>query len=295
MNLYKNLKDRKGKEMGLTENVEGNNFYPKCIPEVNWRCDYLWSTHRGCSFDCSYCSSKRFNVRFGGDPTVPRRLRGEWCPEPMQGYLKKGHLPNAGVFLSPYNDIMTISDYDIKKIFRIVNHSAEWRRIKQYVTNTTENNHFNIIMQTKDPSRYFDYLDLIPKGSWLGTTIETDDILEYGNLGISKSPSSYVRYAAMVSLRDYINTHAINTIPQCRLFVTIEPVIKCSIFTLSKWIRRIKPELVFIGCDSGKNNLPEPTMNELIELIEQLKHITTVHVKSNAQRIIGDADSQTKK
>lgn len=263
--------------MGLTENIEGNNFYPKYIPEVDWHCDYLWSTNRGCSFDCVYCSSKRFNVRFGGDPAIPRRLKGEWAD--IGGVLDPIRLtrllPSRSIFVNPYCDMFSLSDWEIKEILHHI--SDEMTR--------HQNPNMSFIFQTK--AEYFDYLDLIPEGSWLGTTIETNEYSQW----ISNAPSPYDRYIQMTGLRDKIKR---GYLYGCKLFVTIEPAMieSCKVLSLYHMIKEIKPELVFVGCGTGEITYPEPTRGELIALIEELKKITHVHVKNNAQRIIGDADSQ---
>jgi len=266
--------------MSLKKNKENDNFYPVSIPEVGWNCDYLWSTNRGCPFNCNYCSSKRLNKRFKvmGDPTAPKRLKGEWTlfPNSDNECLKRFILPNAGVFISPYNDIMSIPEEDIRSILYKIYDSSEYWFDRDSIGHN-EKSQFKVIMQTKKPQKYFHYFDLIPQGSWLGTTIETDDDQLYHYLNISKAPHLVGRKVTM----EQINKKNFKT------FVTIEPIMK---FTkmLIWWMQEIKPDLIFIGCDTGKNNLPEPSRNELIELIEQLKKITTVHVKKNAQCILSD-------
>ena len=91
----------------------------------------------------------------------------------------------------------------------------------------------------------------------------------------------------MAGLRDKIKRGYLSG---CKLFVTIEPAMIESekVLSLYHMIKEIKPELVFVGCGTGEVTYPEPSRNELIELIEQLKLITHVHVKSNAGRILGD-------
>ena len=53
-------------------------------------------------------------------------------------------------------------------------------------------------------------------------------------------------------------------------YITIEPIMKFK--TIFKhWIRRIEPKQVNIGADSGNNNLPEPTKEEILTLINDLE------------------------
>jgi hypothetical protein len=247
--------------MSLVKN-KGGNFYPVSIPEVGWNCDYLWSTHRGCPFDCVYCSSKRLNNRFKslGDPTIPKRLKGEWKNDYI--YTK---LPiNSSIFISPYNDIMSVGNDDIRQILDICN------QVKSS----------SFILQTKNPTKYFDYIDLIPEDSWLGTTIETDLYMKYADWKISKSPNIRRRKIQFkeVSKRYW----------RYMYFVTIEPVL-----TFSKdfiyWIDDMHPDLIFIGANTSKIQLPEPTNDELIEFIYALYDtigVEKVYLKSNIRRLI---------
>ncbi len=201
------------------------------------------------------------------------------------GYIKRSKLPNAKVFISPYNDIFTIDDFDLDQIFTSIKDSADWWFDKCEIGHREEYK-FMPVFQTKNPARYFDYVDLIPKGSWLGTTIETDDICGYEELHISKAPNLANRF------------HNINKLKQendsFKYFITLEPIMKpdksSKIYgRLLFWMKELKPDLIFIGADTGKNNLPEPSRDELVELIEGLQDAgLKVYLKSNIQRIIGD-------
>lgn len=272
--------------MSLTEN-KGGNFYPINIPEVDWHCDYLWSTHRGCPNDCIYCSSKKLNNRFKslGDPASLRRLKGEWkygewknCHRELE-IIKRSLLPNASIFLSPFNDIMTVPEGDIRQIFDLVNYSRGWWFDRDVIGHKEKSN-FNIILQTKNPSMYFDYIDLIPEGSWLGTTIETDDTMLYKEMNISKSPIPPNRIHNFIKLKEKEESFS--------YFVTIEPIMSFS-GRLLFWIKELQPDLIFMGANTSKMQLPGPTNDELIEFIYALYDtigIEKVYLKSNIRRLI---------
>ncbi len=263
--------------MSLIKNKDSGNFYPKEIKEVGWKCDWLWSSHRGCTFDCSYCSSKRLNVRFGGDSCEIRRLKGEWMGVDASGHLKRYILPNAKIFISPYNDIMTVNKDDRSAIFGAIYDTTEYWFDRDAVGHKEKSN-FGIIMQTKDPAKYFDYLDLIPEGSWLGTTIETDDLDLYPNLSISKAPNLANRWHNMIKLKVENENF--------KYFVTIEPIINLIGNRLTFYMKALEPDLVFIGANTSKIQLPEPFADDIMQLVIDLSKFTKVYLKSNIKRLI---------
>ena len=125
--------------------------------------------------------------------------------------------------------------------------------------------------ETKNPARYLDFVDMIPPNSILSTTIETNR-----DHGVSKAPTPKERYLAMIS-------------PELKRFakhVSIEPVMKFNLKTLYKWIREINPKMVSIGYDNYNANLPEPSVNETMKLIDKLKRITVVEVKKDRRGLL---------
>jgi len=51
-------------------------------------------------------------------------------------------------------------------------------------------------------------------------------------------------------------------------------------------LMNIRSDFVSIGADSKGHNLPEPSREKLLELIEWLKTITEVKIKKNLNRIL---------
>jgi hypothetical protein len=51
-------------------------------------------------------------------------------------------------------------------------------------------------------------------------------------------------------------------------------------------IKRCNPVQVNIGADSGNNHLPEPSMEKLLALIDELQKFTTIARKSNLGRLL---------
>ncbi|MCD6255757.1 MAG: DUF5131 family protein [Deltaproteobacteria bacterium] len=120
--------------------------------------------------------------------------------------------------------------------------------------------------ETKNPARYVDFVDLIPPNSILSTTIESNF-----DHKVSKAPPPKERYLAMVR-------------PELEEFakhVSIEPIMKFDLKTLYRWIQEINPKMISIGYDNYYAGLPEPTTEEVRELIDKLKRITVVEVKKD--------------
>ena len=70
------------------------------------------------------------------------------------------------------------------------------------------------------------------------------------------------------------------------LYITIEPIMDFDLFELIEMIKKCYPEQVNIGADSGRNGLPEPNKEKVMQLIEELNQFTTVHNKRNLKRIL---------
>lgn len=128
------------------------------------------------------------------------------------------------------------------------------------------------LFQTKNPTRLLRFTEILPEHSVVCTTIESDmwhdDIMK-------NSPLPEERAAAMDLLSDTLET-----------YVTIEPILDFDLPNLVQLIRECKPKQVNIGADSGNNNLPEPSKEKVLQLIEELKKFTTISKKKNLGRLI---------
>jgi hypothetical protein len=110
-----------------------------------------------------------------------------------------------------------------------------------------------------------------PKKSEFGTTIETNL-----DLGFSNAPKMKDRAAAMESLR----------LMWRETFVTIEPIMKFDLEEFINLLKQASPNKIYIGADSKGHNLPEPTEEEIHNLIIELKKFCSdVELKSNLKRI----------
>lgn len=126
------------------------------------------------------------------------------------------------------------------------------------------------LFQTKNPQRILNFK--LPK-SVICTTIESD--LFYSEI-MANSPKPYERakYMKMLSNCGF------------ETFVTIEPILDFNIDSMVELLKQCSPEQVNIGADSGRNNLPEPTKEKVLQLVSELQKFTIIHNKSNLQRLL---------
>lgn len=129
------------------------------------------------------------------------------------------------------------------------------------------------LFQTKNPNRVIEFMRDMPKELVNCTTIETnrwyEDIM-------MNSPTPLERADAM----KHLNIYGIET------YVTIEPIMDFGLEGMVKLIHMCQPKQVNIGADTGRNNLPEPSKEKILELISGLEEFTIVHQKSNLKRLL---------
>lgn len=134
---------------------------------------------------------------------------------------------------------------------------------KEYPKNT-------YLFQTKNPSRFHEFLDSFPKANILCSTIETNRPTD----DISNAPDPFERMSFM------------SLLPQItRKSITIEPIIDFDLDEIIKMMKIIKPEFISIGADSKGHNLPEPSTEKIKKLMEELGKFTEVIIKDNLKRL----------
>jgi hypothetical protein len=69
-------------------------------------------------------------------------------------------------------------------------------------------------------------------------------------------------------------------------YVTIEPIMDFDLNDMLTLIKICNPKQVNIGADSGNNNLPEPSKEKLLALIDGLKKFTVIDKKNNLKRLL---------
>lgn len=224
---------------------------------------YQWlshcHTHLGgeCSHKCSYCYVD--NPIGGRNPkfTGPVRI--------LEDEMRVAYGSGKTIFIDHMNDLFA-KDVSLDDIKRVIRHC------RQYPDNT-------FVFQTKNPKRFFEVMDLFPPTIILGSTIETNRVIE----GISEAPSPYERYVAMANIPSGSSPMGRSTIKK---FLTIEPVLDFDVHIFAQWIAEIKPDFLNLGADSKNHNLPEPTVEKIMQLVDALKELgVELREKHNLQRL----------
>jgi hypothetical protein len=109
--------------------------------------------------------------------------------------------------------------------------------------------------QSKNPKCFQEYE--FSGNCILGITLETNHSMGYEL--ISKAPCPPKRF------EDFCN------VSHPRKSVTIEPILDFDLETLEEMIIRINPERVYVGYDTKKTGLPEPSLHKTKKLISDLR------------------------
>jgi DNA repair photolyase len=214
--------------------------------------DWLWNPVSGrCQHDCSYCYVKRIANRFRHEQAEPHLVEAE---------LKSDLGSDNYIFVCSGCDLFANNiPYDwIKKAIDYA-HGFEGNRY---------------LFQTKNPKRFItSYFGLSAEKDVLCTTIETDrHIPEI----MRNAPPPLVRAKYMAVMKEQ----------GFRTMVTIEPIIDFNLEAMLFMLKKIGPEQVNIGADSGHNHLPEPPKEKVIELIKEVETFTRVIQKKNLERLV---------
>jgi len=139
----------------------------------------------------------------------------------------------------------------------------EFRQMLKFIESNPQS---RFLIQTKRPKFLLKYCPL-PKNVLVGITLESD-ISTFG-----ASPSKYKTYSEVspksAPLLERAQVFA--TVLHAHKSVTIEPILAFSLAVMLDLMRLIKPEVIYIGYDTKKCNLPEPTIAETKQLIDTLK------------------------
>ena len=210
---------------------------------------YTWNPIKGkCLHDCSYCYMKQMNP----NANPPRLAEYELTTD-----LENGNK----IFIGSSTD-MFAENIPPEWITRVLDYCNE-------KNNTDKPNTY--LLQSKNPKRFLEFINHpIMKHVVFCTTIETNRF--YPEI-MNNAPKIEERVEAMEEI--------------ARLgrptMITAEPLMQFDHEEMVSFIRRCSPKLVNIGKESkGRVKLPEPTQEEVQQLIAELKSFANVNVKDNA-------------
>jgi len=217
---------------------------------------YPWVSHchthlaGECSHHCSYCYVGR--GRFGR----AEKYTGPVCLVDKELAVDYG--TGKTIFIEHMNDLFC-GDVPGKWIDEVMAHA------RRYPGNS-------YVFQTKDPLRALYWRGYFPDNALIGTTIETNRLVE-----CSKAPPPLSRQTGIKLLRERGK----------RVFVTIEPIMDFDVETLVTWVVDIRPEFVNIGADSKGSGLLEPSAEKVAVLINLLTSVgVDIRQKKNLYRLI---------
>ena len=182
-----------------------------------------------------------------------------WKQKPLH-FVEKELTDNLGegnfIFVGSSTDMFA---WDVKE---------EW--ISTVLQKCKDNPKNTYLFQSKNPARFKKFYGEFPEKTIFGTTIETNR--EFGGC----PHSTEERYMVMKEVSENSGGE---------IMVTIEPIIDFDLDIFVEWIKEISPKWVNIGADSKGHNLPEPTKEKVLLLIEKLKKFTDVKIKDNLKRM----------
>lgn len=218
------------------------NHKSKMLDVVN----LTWSAYVGCGpHNCIYCWARPLCIRFYGN-FKPRLIE-----ERLNSRFK-----NQIVATSFMGDLFNedVPDQWILRVFEAIRKSPT----SQFV------------LMTKNPSRYIRLIEHIPENVLLGTTIETNrPILRY-----SQAPPTEKRFESMMILK------SLDPKLSEKFILIIEPIMINTIDILISWVQQLKPFITYVGYDNHNYKLPEPTIEETIDLMAGMSPYTNVRPKT---------------
>lgn len=222
---------------------------------------YAFVTHTSnpikglCPHECSYCYMLAIFRHYHHDETL--RLD--------EYELKVNYGKNKFIFLGTSTD-MFANAVPTEWILQV------YDKCLQYPEN-------KYLFQSKNPSRVLEPqlinhpLMQLKDRICFATTIESNR-----DYPISKAQSMTERADAMAQLQAM----------GFPVMVTIEPIMDFDHEELVEMLRKIRPFQVNIGCNTNREvKLLEPTRDQIVALVQELRTFTNVELKSNSSRILG--------
>lgn len=205
-----------------------------------------WNVIIGCEYQCSYCirSFQRQMKRQKHNCIKCYNYEPHFHPERLKQPLPRTY-GDEFIWACSSGDITFAKKEWMEKILE---------RVKELSNRT-------FFFQTKDPRCFYEYD--FPDNVILGITLESNRWYP----SISKAPSPSIRYIDFLGLSFE------------RKIITIEPIMDFSIYILAEMVKNINPIRVYIGYDTKKSNLIEPSLRKTLELCKDLERFTKVKTK----------------
>ena len=216
---------------------------------------HTWNPLAGqCPHKCTYCSTNKLANRY---EAIKNKYTGPIRVDEKQ--MKTNLGKENFIFVCAQNDLFAegISNGIVSII---LNHCCKYDS--------------KYLFQTKNPSRILAFVSELPSNSVVCTTIESNRSFASKHHMLGASP--WDRADAMNEI----------TYEKIKTYVTVEPIMDFDLDDMVHYIETCLPEQVNIGADSGHNNLPEPSKEKILQLIERLEKFTKVVKKKNLDRIL---------
>jgi len=219
---------------------------------------HTWNPIRGtCSHQCKYCYMHSIWDRF------PEMRDLQFVEKEMGTNLGV----NKYIFIGSSTDIWC-TNIPLEWIKRVFNHCMLW----------PENRYF---VQTKNPARFVEFANSLDIGDRylffekfsFCVTIESNRENNY--MGDTVSPQER---AWIIKENPFLHNQ----------YVTVEPIMDFGFPSFHYLLAHTQARQINIGADSGKNNLPEPSKEKLLRLIDSLGKFTKVKQKDNLKRLLNE-------
>ena len=213
--------------------MKQKNMYPLSVKQ--------WNPFVGCHFNCIYCytSFRRQIKRFSKNKCNNcYNFLPHTHPTRLDNSLPRTE-GDEFIFTCSNGDVSFCSTPYLKKILTVIEQD--------------KNTDKTFLIQSKNP-KTFNRIQF-PDNVILGVTLETNRD-EYK---ISKAPKVSQRY------KDFLK------VKHNRKMITTEPIMDFDHREFVSWVKNIDPCMVWLGYDSGKNNLPEPSLEKFKKLHKALR------------------------